>query len=180
MELYKQKFIDFSIKNGILKSNQSGGFSLRLSDLEKTGDRLVDIGSAYAESIRKNFGANFDMILSVNNSDLSLAIPTTMQLSNLFHHGIRYCEHHIVGSKMTGEIPKNRDRIVIVADSTVSEEQISGAITQLKALALVKIIGVIKCFGSVEIMGLNTCSIISEIDIIEHLKELRSRLKKLK
>ena len=79
---------------------------------------------------------------------------------------------------MTGEVPRNRDRAIIVADSTVSENQISGAITQLKALALVKIIGVVKCFDTVDIVGLNAQSMISTNDIIDRLRDIQSRRQK--
>ena len=79
---------------------------------------------------------------------------------------------------MTGEVPRNRDRAIIVADSTVSENQISGAITQLKALTLVKIIGVVKCFDTVDIVGLNAQSMISTNDIIDRLRDIQSRRQK--
>lgn len=172
MKKFEKTFVDFVLKNGLLKIDNPESFYFQLSNLSSTGKNLISIGNAYAETINQKFGNDFDLIIGIKDSDLSIAGATAMQLDVLFNHDVRFVEHQARTSLVTGEMPKHHDRAVVVADSTVTDDDIAQAINQLRVINLFKVLGVVKCFN---LSPSTAVPIITNSDILGRLKEIQSR-----
>lgn len=93
MKKFEKTFVDFVLKNGLLKIDNPESFYFQLSNLSSTGKNLISIGNAYAETINQRFGSDFNLIIGIKDSDLSIAGATAMQLDVLFNHDVRFVEH---------------------------------------------------------------------------------------
>ena len=170
MKKFEKTFVDFVLKNGLLKIDNPESFYFQLSNLSSTGKNLISIGNA--EAINQKFGNDFGLIIGIKDSDLSIAGATAMQLDVLFNHDVRFVEHQARTSLVTGEMPKHHDRAVVVADSTVTDDDIAQAINQLRVINLFKVLGVVKCFN---LSPSTAVPIITNSDILGRLKEIQSR-----
>ena len=90
MQLYKQQFIDFLVKNQAL---QFGDFTLKSgrkspyfinTGVFETGEAVSKLGYFYASLINDEFGDDFDVIFGPAYKGISLAVTTAISLQNDF------------------------------------------------------------------------------------------------
>ena len=195
MEQYKQEFIEFMVDSKVLKfgeftlkSGRKSPFFMNAGGYV-TGSQLRKLGEYYAKAIHDNYGLDFDVLFGPAYKGISLAVATTMAISELYGVDIRYCSNRkeekdhgdtgiLLGSKL-----QDGDRVVIIEDVTTSGKSIEETFPILKAQADVEIKGLIvslnrmeKGKGEISALdeikekyGFDTNAIVSMADVVEHL-----------
>lgn len=170
MELYKELFIDFLTSSKALKLSNPGDpeglftlrsgrrspFFMNMGDLND-GDQLIKVGEAYAEAIHENFKGDFDVIFGPAYKGIPIAVSATMMFNQKFHEAKRFCtnrkeikDHGDVGGFLGARL-KDGDRIVIVEDVTTTGGSIDEVLPLIRAIADVKIVGLIVSLDRMEV-----------------------------
>jgi|SRR5512133_315716 orotate phosphoribosyltransferase len=192
---YKQQFIEFMVRSGVLtfgdfvtKSGRKTPFFINTGNY-KTGAQLVKLGQYYAESVVNNLGAQFNVLFGPAYKGIPLAVSTSMILSDKFNQDVAFCfnrkeaKDHGEGGTLIGHKLKNGDRVLIIEDVTTAGTSVRESIPMLKAIADVTIAGLVVSVDRME-RGTGTkgalaelkdefnipaFSIVSLAEIIEHL-----------
>ncbi|HMA66024.1 MAG: orotate phosphoribosyltransferase [Fibrobacterota bacterium] len=192
---YKQQFIEFMVRSGVLtfgdfvtKSGRKTPFFINTGNY-KTGAQLVKLGQYYAESVVNNLGAQFNVLFGPAYKGIPLAVSTSMILSDKFNQDVAFCfnrkeaKDHGEGGTLIGHKLKNGDRVLIIEDVTTAGTSVRESIPMLKAIADVTIARLVVSVDRME-RGTGTkgalaelkdefnipaFSIVSLAEIIEHL-----------
>jgi orotate phosphoribosyltransferase len=195
MLLYKQQFIEFMVKSGVLtfgdfvtKSGRKTPFFINTGNY-KTGAQLVKLGQYYAEAVVNNLGSQFNVLFGPAYKGIPLAVSTSMILSDKFNQDVAFCfnrkeaKDHGEGGTLIGHKLKNGDKVLIIEDVTTAGTSVRESIPMLKAIADVTIAGLVVSVDRME-KGTGTkgaltelkdefnipaFSIVSLVEIIEHL-----------
>jgi orotate phosphoribosyltransferase len=192
---YKQQFIEFMVKSGVLtfgdfvtKSGRKTPFFINTGNY-KTGAQLVKLGQYYAEAVVNNLGSHFNVLFGPAYKGIPLAVSTSMILSEKFNQDVAFCfnrkeaKDHGEGGTLIGHKLKNGDKVLIIEDVTTAGTSVRESIPMLRAIADVTIAGLVVSVDRME-RGTGTkgaltelkdefnipaFSIVSLAEIIEHL-----------
>lgn len=192
---YKQQFIEFMVRSGVLtfgdfvtKSGRKTPFFINTGNY-KTGAQLVKLGQYYAEAVVNNLGSQFNVLFGPAYKGIPLAVSTSMILSEKFNQDVAFCfnrkeaKDHGEGGTLIGHKLKNGDKVLIIEDVTTAGTSVRESIPMLKAIADVTIAGLVVSVDRME-KGTGTkgaltelkdefnipaFSIVSLAEIIEHL-----------
>ncbi|NLD94844.1 MAG: orotate phosphoribosyltransferase [Fibrobacter sp.] len=195
MLLYKQQFIEFMVRSGVLtfgdfvtKSGRKTPFFINTGNY-KTGAQLVKLGQYYAEAVMNNPDLQFNVLFGPAYKGIPLAVSTSMILSEKFNKDAAFCfnrkeaKDHGEGGTLIGHTLKNGDKVLIIEDVTTAGTSVRESIPMLKSIADVTIAGLVVSVDRME-QGTGTKGALSELrdefnipafsivslaEIIEHL-----------
>ncbi len=192
---YKQQFIEFMVRSGVLtfgdfvtKSGRKTPFFINTGNY-RTGAQLVKLGQYYAEAVINNPGLQFNVLFGPAYKGIPLAVSTSMILSEKFNQDVAFCfnrkeaKDHGEGGTLIGHKLKNGDKVLIIEDVTTAGTSVRESIPMLKSIADVTIAGLVVSVDRME-RGTGTKGALSELkdefnipafsivslaEIIEHL-----------
>jgi orotate phosphoribosyltransferase len=155
MEPYKQDFIEFIVRAGVLtfgdfvtKSGRQTPFFINTGRYS-TGDQLARLGRYYAASLIQHLGTDYDVLFGPAYKGIPLVVTTAMALAERHQKDVGFCfnrkeaKDHGEGGVLIGRPLKDGDRVVIVEDVTTAGTSIRETVPLLEAAAEVKIAGLI-------------------------------------
>jgi orotate phosphoribosyltransferase len=155
MEPYKQDFIEFIVRAGVLsfgefvtKSGRQTPFFINTGRYS-TGDQLARLGRYYAASLIENLGTDYDVLFGPAYKGIPLVVTTAMALAERHQKDVGFCfnrkeaKDHGEGGVLIGRPLKDGDRVVIVEDVTTAGTSIRETVPLLEAAAKVKIAGLV-------------------------------------
>ena len=147
MERYKQDFITFMVRCGVLtfgdfitKSGRKTPFFINTGNYT-TGVQLAKLGEFYAHALWSNVGNSFDVLFGPAYKGIPLAVSTAIALAQKHHYSIPYCfnrkeaKDHGEGGSIVGHAVANGDRIVIVDDVVTAGTSVKESVALLKRTA---------------------------------------------
>ena len=152
---YKQEFIEFMVRSGVL---QFGSFTLKSGRKSPFfmnagayvyGGQLEALGEFYAKAINDHFGLDFDVLFGPAYKGIPLAAAAVTAIHRVYGKEIRYCSNrkeikdHGDKGILLGSSLSDNDRVVIIEDVTTSGKSIDETFPILKAQADVSVIGLI-------------------------------------
>ncbi|HCW54428.1 MAG TPA: orotate phosphoribosyltransferase [Clostridium sp.] len=204
MKEYKKEFIEFMIECGVLtfgdfvtKSGRKTPFFVNTGNYQ-TGSQLSRLGGFYAEAIKENFGAEYDILFGPAYKGIPLGVTTAIALSSKYDIDVKYCSNRkevkdhgdkgiLLGSKL-----QDSDKVLIVEDVTTAGTSIYETMPILKSQGDVDVKGLIisvdrmergqgEQSALVEIrekFGFKTCAIVTMAEVIEYLynKEINGKV----
>ena len=155
MELtYKQKFIQFMVKSGVLKF---GEFTLKSGRLApyfintgnyKTGKQLAKLGEYYAACIHDN-GLEADTLVGPAYKGIPLSVATAIALYNDYEMEVNYCfdrkeaKDHGEGGLFVGKQLTDGEKVIIIEDVMTSGKALREILPKLEAAAKVNVVGMV-------------------------------------
>lgn len=151
---YKQEFIRFMVKNGVLKF---GEFTLKSGRIApyfintgnyKTGKQLAKLGEYYAACIREN-GLQADTLVGPAYKGIPLSVATAIALYSNYEQEINYCfdrkeaKDHGEGGLFVGQQLKDGEKVIIIEDVMTSGKALREILPKLEAAAKVEVVGMI-------------------------------------
>jgi orotate phosphoribosyltransferase len=128
MEQYKQDFIEFMVRSGVLtfgdfvtKSGRRTPFFINTGNY-RTGSQISRLGEFYAEAINSRLGRTFNVLYGPAYKGIPLAVTAASALFTKFGHDVDFCfnrkeaKDHGEGGLFIGHKPAAGDRIVIIED----------------------------------------------------------------
>ena len=153
MQQYKQEFIEFMVRSGVLtfgdfttKSGRKTPYFVNTGNY-KTGAQAAKLGEFYAKAIMEHFPDQVDVLFGPAYKGIPLAVATSMALATQRDRDINYCfnrkeeKDHGEGGKMVGYKLKDGDKVVITEDVITSGASIRECLPQIMAAAKVDIVG---------------------------------------
>jgi orotate phosphoribosyltransferase len=195
MEKYKEEFIEFMIDCEVLKfgdfttkSGRKTPFFVN-TGFYRTGDQLQTLGLYYAKAIHDHFGTDFDILFGPAYKGIPLSVAASIELYRQFGVKVGFCSNrkevkdHGDKGILLGSPIKDGDRIVIIEDVTTAGTSIAETMPILKAQGKVDVTGLVvsvdRCERGqgekgalqeiAETYGIKTCSIVTMMDVVEHL-----------
>ncbi|MBN1758810.1 MAG: orotate phosphoribosyltransferase [Chitinispirillaceae bacterium] len=195
MESYKEQFIEFMVRSGVLtfgdfttKSGRKTPFFINTGNYS-TGKQLVKLGRFYAEAIQHLFPEPVDVLFGPAYKGIPLVTAAAMTLSIAFNRQLAFCfnrkevKDHGEGGTLIGHRLRKGDRIVIVEDVTTAGTSVRESIPLLRAAAEVEVVGLIVSVDRMERgttpksaltqlrdeFSIRTGAIVSLDEIIDHL-----------
>jgi orotate phosphoribosyltransferase len=128
MEQYKQDFIDFMVRSGVLtfgdfttKSGRKTPFFINTGNY-KTGKQIARLGLFYATALNKKLGSEFDNLYGPAYKGIPLCVTTASALAEAFDQDITFtfnrkeAKDHGEGGSLIGYKYKGGERVVIIED----------------------------------------------------------------
>ncbi len=195
MERYKEEFIEFMLKSGVLKFGEFKTKSGRLAPYfintgnYRTGEQIFKLGRFYAECIKDNVKEDYDILYGPAYKGIPLVVATAMSLYNFYGESKMYSfnrkeiKDHGEGGTIIGSIPEDNDKILIIEDVITAGTSVRESVSLLKKIADVEITGLIISVDRMERgntgksaveeireeFGIKTYSIVTINDIIKYL-----------
>ena len=194
---YKQEFIRFMVKNGVLKF---GEFTLKSGRIApyfintgnyKTGKQLAKLGEYYAACIRDN-GLEADTLVGPAYKGIPLSVTTAIALFNGYGKELNYCfdrkevKDHGEGGLFVGKQLVDGEKVIIIEDVMTSGKALGEILPKLAAAAKVEIVGMIISVDRMEKAlnsdlsavkmakqeyGIDVYSVVNMNDIIEAIEQ---------
>jgi len=156
MQEYKQAFIEFMVKSGVLlfgdfttKSGRKTPFFINTGTYE-TGEQMAKLGSFYARAVAETVGVDgVDVLFGPAYKGIPLAIATASALFNDHGSNVSVCfnrkeaKDHGEGGVLIGHPMQDGDRVVIVEDVTTAGTSIRETLALLKPVAAVDYRGIV-------------------------------------
>ena len=155
MEQYKQEFIEFMVRSGVLtfgdfvtKSGRNTPYFVNTGNY-KTGKQAAKLGEFYAKNITTNVSDKVDALFGPAYKGIPLAVSTSVALANIYDQDVNYCfnrkeeKDHGEGGKMVGYKLQDGDNVLITEDVITAGTAIRECLPQLKAAADVNIVGLV-------------------------------------
>lgn len=174
MQQYKQEFIEFMVRSGVLtfgdfttKSGRKTPYFVNTGNY-KTGAQAAKLGEFYAKAIMEHIKEPIDALFGPAYKGIPLAVATSMALATQHDRDINYCfnrkeeKDHGEGGKMVGYKLKDGDNVLITEDVITSGASIRECLPQLMAAAKVNVIGEIISVDRME-RGLENKTAIQQI-----------------
>jgi len=195
MEMYKQEFIEFMVRSGVLmfgdfttKSGRKTPFFINTGNY-RTGAHLARLGLFYAEAIRANFAQDFTVLFGPAYKGIPLAVTTAVALSEKFNQDVGFCfnrkeaKDHGEGGSLVGHKLRDGDRVLIVEDVTTAGTSVRETVPILTSAARVTIAGLIVSVDRMEkgtgeqsalqeirsALSIPACAIVTLDDVVAHL-----------
>ena len=155
MELtYKQQFIQFMVKSGVLKF---GEFTLKSGRIApyfintgnyKTGKQLAKLGEYYAACIREN-NLQADTLVGPAYKGIPLSVATAIALYNDYETEVNYCfdrkeaKDHGEGGLFVGKQLTDGEKVIVIEDVMTSGKALREILPKLQAAANVEVVGMV-------------------------------------
>ena len=155
MEPYKQEFIEFLVRAGVLtfgdfvtKSGRKTPFFINTGRYG-TGSQLARLGRYYAEAILGRLGQDYDTLFGPAYKGIPLVVATATALAERHGKDVGFCfnrkeaKDHGEGGILVGRPLRDGDRVVIVEDVTTAGTSIRETLPILNAAAKIHVAGLI-------------------------------------
>ena len=152
---YKQEFIEFMVRSGVLtfgdftaKSGRKTPYFINTGDY-KTGSQAAKLGEFYASCIQEHIKAPVDALFGPAYKGIPLSVAASIALYQKYGRDVNYCfnrkeaKDHGEGGVMVGYKLKDGDKVVIIEDVITAGTAIRETLPILKAAADVEIAGLI-------------------------------------
>ena len=151
---YKQEFIRFMVKNGVLKF---GEFTLKSGRLApyfintgnyKTGKQLAKLGEYYAACIKEH-GLKAETLVGPAYKGIPLSVATAIALYNNYETEVNYCfdrkevKDHGEGGLFVGKQLEDNEKVIIIEDVMTSGKALKEILPKLQAAANVEVVGMV-------------------------------------
>ncbi len=151
---YKQEFIRFMVKNGVLKF---GEFTLKSGRIApyfintgnyKTGKQLAKLGEYYAACIMEN-GLEAETLVGPAYKGIPLSVATAVALYHGYEKELNYCfdrkevKDHGEGGLFVGKQLQEGEKVIIIEDVMTSGKALREILPKLEAAAKVEVVGMI-------------------------------------
>ena len=199
METYKQEFIEFMVRSGVLtfgdfttKSGRKTPYFINTGNYD-TGEKIGRLGHYYAAAISGAMGKEFDNLYGPAYKGIPLCVTAAISLASDYGHNVTYtfnrkeAKDHGEKGALVGYRYRGGERVVIIEDVTTagtsvreSVEILSGACpdggVSLQAL-VVSVDRMERGTGEKSALaeiaaqfGLKTFAIVTIAEIVEHLR----------
>lgn len=197
MEDYKQRFIEFMVRTGVLlfgdftaKSGRKTPYFVNAGRY-RTGAQLRELAGFYADTIEAHFARDFDVLFGPAYKGIPLATATSMVLAER-GHDVGFCfnrkeaKDHGEGGTLVGQELRDGTRVLLVEDVTTAGTSIRETVPLLTRAANVEVVGLVVSVDRQERSTSSTrsalsevadefrmkaCSIVTIEEIISHLRE---------
>jgi len=153
---YKQEFIQFMVRSGVLtfgdftaKSGRKTPYFINTGNY-KTGAQAARLGEFYAKCLTENIPGHIDALFGPAYKGIPLAVAAAISLANQYNRDVNYCfnrkeaKDHGEGGTMVGYKLKDGDKVVIIEDVITAGTAMRETLPLLKAAANnVEVVGVI-------------------------------------
>ena len=128
MEAHKRDFIELMVESGVLRFGdfvaKSGRKTPYFIDAGRysSGSHLARLGRCYAQAIRAQLGAGFDVLFGPAYKGIPLAVTAATALAAEHAHDVGYCfnrkeaKDHGEGGVFVGTAPWDGARVILVDD----------------------------------------------------------------
>lgn len=169
---YKEEFIQFMVKSGVLKF---GEFTLKSGRIApyyintgnyKTGAQLAKLGEFYAQCIIEN-NIEFETLFGPAYKGIPLAVATAAALYNNHKIDVNYCfdrkeaKDHGEGGLFVGKQLEDNEKVVYIEDVMTSGKALRETLPKLMSAAKVNVTGMIISVDRME-KGLGEKSAVQE------------------
>lgn len=197
METYKQRFIEFMVRSGVLTFGQFVTKSGRTTPyfvntgLYSTGSQMHQLGEFYADAIEHHIartGETVDVLFGPAYKGIPLVVTTSVALSRRGHDvafvfNRKEAKDHGEGGVLVGHELGDGDRVLIVEDVTTAGTSIRETVPMLRNAAEVVLAGLAVSVDRAERgtgersaldqiaaeFSMPTFSIVSVHEVIDHL-----------
>ncbi|RKY21839.1 MAG: orotate phosphoribosyltransferase [Planctomycetota bacterium] len=155
MQAYKQEFIEFMVRCGVLtfgdfvtKSGRRTPFFVNTGKYE-TGSQLATLGRYYAQAIIEHLELPPQVLFGPAYKGIPLVATTSMALAAEHDLDVAFCfdrkeaKDHGEGGSLVGHAPRNGERVLIVEDVTTAGTSVRETVPKLRAAADVTLAGLI-------------------------------------
>lgn len=155
MSSYKQEFIEFMVRSGVLtfgdftaKSGRKTPYFVNTGNY-KTGEQAARLGEFYANCITENIKEPITALFGPAYKGIPLSVSTAIALSNNHRVNVNYCfnrkeaKDHGEGGSMVGYKLQDGDKVVIIEDVITAGTAIRECLPILKAAADIEIVGLV-------------------------------------
>ncbi len=155
MQAYKEEFIRFMVRSGVLtfgdftaKSGRKTPYFVNTGNY-KTGEQIARLGEFYASCIEEHVKGGYDALFGPAYKGIPLCVTAASALYN--NHGVNtnYCfnrkeeKDHGEGGSIVGYKLKDGDRVLIVEDVVTAGTAVRETMPILKGAADVQVAGLI-------------------------------------
>ena len=196
MQAYKQEFIEFMVRSGVLtfgdfttKSGRQTPFFVNTGRY-RTGAQADRLGRFYAEAIQAEMaGERIDVLFGPAYKGIPLVVAASIALSREHGRELAYCfnrkeaKDHGEGGVLVGHEPQDGDRVLIVEDVTTAGTSIRETVPILRAQAEIELAGLVVSVDRMErgtgersalaevgeLFDMRTFAIVDLNEIVEHL-----------
>ncbi len=151
---YKQEFIQFMVKNGVLKfgeftlkSGRKAPYFINTGNY-KTGKQLAKLGEYYAACIHDN-GLKAETLVGPAYKGIPLSVATAIALYHDYETEMNYCfdrkevKDHGEGGLFVGKQLVDGEKVIIIEDVMTSGKALKEILPKLQAAANVQVAGMI-------------------------------------
>ncbi|MBN2037096.1 MAG: orotate phosphoribosyltransferase [Chitinispirillaceae bacterium] len=197
MKQYKQAFIEFMIRSGVLtfgdyvtKSGRHTPFFINTGNY-RTGSQIRKLGEFYAAALNSRFGTGFNVLYGPAYKGIPLAVATASALSETYRHDVSFCfnrkevKDHGEGGLFVGHSPSSGDRIVIIEDVVTAGTSVRESMSHLSRVTGVRVCGLVVSVDRMERgktekgalaelagdYGFDACAIVTLDEIVAHCHE---------
>jgi len=155
MEKYKQEFVEFMVRCGVLtfgdfvtRSGRPTPYFINTGRYD-TGGKMARLGRFYAEALQARLEDRYDCLFGPAYKGIPLVVATSMALAEHYGKDIPYtfnrkeAKDHGEGGGLVGRRPRNGDRVVIVEDVTTAGTSVRESVQLLQQVAAVEFAGLI-------------------------------------
>ena len=152
---YKQEFIKFMVRSGVLtfgdfttKSGRKTPYMTKTGN-NKTGAQAARLGEFYAQCLTENIPGKVDALFGPAYKGIPLSVATAIALANNHGRDVNYCfnrkeaKDHGEGGVMVGYKLQDGDKVVIIEDVITAGTAMRESLPILAAAAKVEVVGVI-------------------------------------
>ena len=152
---YKQEFIKFMVRSGVLtfgdftaKSGRKTPYFINTGNY-KTGVQAARLGEFYAQCLTENIPGKVDALFGPAYKGIPLSVATAIALANNHGRDVNYCfnrkeaKDHGEGGVMVGYKLQDGDKVVIIEDVITAGTAMRESLPILAAAAKVEVVGVI-------------------------------------
>ena len=152
---YKQEFIKFMVRSGVLtfgdftaKSGRKTPYFINTRNY-KTGAQAARLGEFYAQCLTENIPGKVDALFGPAYKGIPLSVATAIALANNHGRDVNYCfnrkeaKDHGEGGVMVGYKLQDGDKVVIIEDVITAGTAMRESLPILAAAAKVEVVGVI-------------------------------------
>ena len=151
---YKQEFIRFMVKSGVLRF---GEFTLKSGRIApyfintgnyKTGKQLAKLGKYYASCIQEN-KLEADTLIGPAYKGIPLSVATAIALYNDYEKEVNYAfdrkeaKDHGEGGLFVGKQLQDGEKVIIIEDVMTSGKALREILPKLQASANVEVVGMV-------------------------------------
>lgn len=174
MDQYKEKFIEFMVKSGVLtfgdftaKSGRKTPYFVNTGNY-KTGEQISKLGEFYAACIKENVKEDYGVLFGPAYKGIPLVVTTASALYREYGINTNYCfnrkedKDHGEGGSIVGHKFKDGDKVLIIEDVITAGTAIRECLPILKGAADVEILGLVISVDRME-KGQGEISAVQEI-----------------